>query len=51
MKEKDSKSKQVNNLQEIKTPVGKSLLELQAEIRQANKLEYLKKLREQKRWK
>jgi hypothetical protein len=48
---KEDKSKQVNNLQEIKTPVGKSLLELQAEIRQANKLEYLKKLREQKRWK
>lgn len=50
MKEKDSKSKQVNNLQE-QIPVGKTLLELQAEIRQANKLEYLKKLREQKRWK
>jgi hypothetical protein len=48
---KEDKSKQVINLQEIKTPVGKTLLELQAEIRQANKLEYLKKLREQKRWK
>lgn len=48
---KEDKSKQVESLQEIKTPVGKTLLELQAEIRQANKLEYLKKLREQKRWK
>jgi hypothetical protein len=48
---KENKDKQVINLQEDKTPVGKTLLELQAEIRQANKLEYLKKLREQKRWK
>jgi hypothetical protein len=47
---KENKDKQVKSLQE-KTPAGKSLLELQAEIRQANKLEYLKKLREQKRWK
>lgn len=47
---KEDKNKQVNNLQE-QIPVGKTLLELQAEIRQANKLEYLKKLREQKRWK
>lgn len=48
---KEDKNKQVKSLQEDKTPVGKTLLELQAEIRQANKLEYLKKLREQKRWK
>jgi len=48
---KEDKDKQVKSLQEDKNPVGKSLLELQAEIRQANKLEYLKKLREQKRWK
>ena len=47
----NNKSKQVKTPQENKTPVGKTLLELQAEIRQANKLEYLKKLREQKRWK
>ena len=48
---KEDKNKQVKSLQEDKNPVGKTLLELQAEIRQANKLEYLKKLREQKRWK
>jgi hypothetical protein len=48
---KEDKNKQVINPQEDKKPVGKTLLELQAEIRQANKLEYLKKLREQKRWK
>jgi hypothetical protein len=47
---KEDKNKQVITPQD-KTPVGKTLLELQAEIRQANKLEYLKKLREQKRWK
>ena len=46
---KEDKSKQVINPQENKTPVGKTLLELQAEIRKANKLEYLKKLRELKR--
>ena len=46
---KENKDKQVKSLQENKTPAGKTLLELQAEIRKANKIEYLKKLRELKR--